>query len=88
MMKLAVLAAAAGSAAAFAPASNGEFFASMLSFGGRAATSLAADKSKAIPFLPNPENCEGYVGNLGFDPLSISEYFPVDYLREAELKHG
>eukprot|EP00984_Skeletonema_dohrnii_P019215 scaffold9131_cov44-Skeletonema_dohrnii-CCMP3373.AAC.1 len=77
MMKLAVLAAAAGSAAAFAPASNG-----------RAATSLAAEKSKAIPFLPNPENCEGYVGNLGFDPLSISEYFPVDYLREAELKHG
>merc|ERR1719409_2415744 len=77
MMKLAVLAAAAGSAAAFAPASNG-----------RAATSLAAEKSQAIPFLPAPTNCEGYVGNVGFDPLRVSDYFPVDYLREAELKHG
>merc|ERR1719409_407000 len=77
MMKLAVLAAAAGSAAAFAPASNG-----------RAATSLAAEKSQAIPFLPAPTNCEGYVGNVGFDPLRVSDYFPVDYMREAELKHG
>merc|ERR1719183_1186329 len=77
MMKLAVVAALAGSAAAFAPASTG-----------RAATSLAAEKSQAIPFLPAPKNCEGYVGNVGFDPLSISDYFPVDSLREAELKHG
>jgi len=55
---------------------------------GRAATGLAADKSAAVPFLPNPVNCEGYVGNVGFDPLGISNYFPTDYLREAELKHG
>mmetsp|Transcript_39583 Transcript_39583/g.83208 ORF Transcript_39583/g.83208 Transcript_39583/m.83208 type:complete len:204 (-) Transcript_39583:344-955(-) len=77
MMKSAVFASLVGSAAAFAPASTG-----------RAATSLAADKSAAIPFLPNPVNCEGYVGNVGFDPLGVSNYFPVDYLREAELKHG
>ena len=57
-------------------------------FPGRAATSLAAEKSQAIPFLPAPTNCEGYVGNVGFDPLRVSDYFPVDYLREAELKHG
>jgi hypothetical protein len=78
MMKTAVLASLLGSAAAFAPATTT----------GRAATSIAAEKSAAIPFLPNPENCEGYVGNVGFDPLGISEYFPTDYLREAELKHG
>ena len=62
----------------------------LLSFAipGRAATSLAAEKSQAIPFLPAPTNCEGYVGNVGFDPLRVSDYFPVDYLREAELKHG
>eukprot|EP00578_Thalassiosira_sp_NH16_P018679 CAMPEP_0181082778 /NCGR_PEP_ID=MMETSP1071-20121207/3802_1 /TAXON_ID=35127 /ORGANISM="Thalassiosira sp., Strain NH16" /LENGTH=203 /DNA_ID=CAMNT_0023164385 /DNA_START=32 /DNA_END=643 /DNA_ORIENTATION=+ len=77
MMKAAVLASLVGSAAAFAPASTG-----------RAATGLAADKSAAVPFLPNPVNCEGYVGNVGFDPLGISNYFPTDYLREAELKHG
>mmetsp|Transcript_48053 Transcript_48053/g.102210 ORF Transcript_48053/g.102210 Transcript_48053/m.102210 type:complete len:204 (+) Transcript_48053:46-657(+) len=77
MMKSAVLASLVGSAAAFAPASTG-----------RSATSLAADKSAALPFLPNPANCEGYVGNVGFDPLGVSNYVPVDYLREAELKHG
>lgn len=54
----------------------------------RTSTSLAVEKSKALPFLPNPVNCEGYVGNVGFDPLGVSNYFPVDYLREAELKHG
>jgi len=77
MMKSAVLASLVASAAAFAPAPIG-----------RAATSIAAEKSAAIPFLPNPENCEGYVGNVGFDPLGVSNYFPTDYLREAELKHG
>mmetsp|Transcript_7524 Transcript_7524/g.11890 ORF Transcript_7524/g.11890 Transcript_7524/m.11890 type:complete len:205 (+) Transcript_7524:50-664(+) len=78
MMKTAVLASLVGSAAAFAPASVG-----------RSATSLAAgEKSAALPFLPDPANCQGYVGNVGFDPLGVSNYFPVDYLREAELKHG
>merc|ERR1719183_2327124 len=77
MMKTAVLASLVGSAAAFAPAPTG-----------RAATSIAAEKSQALPFLPAPVNCEGYVGNVGFDPLGVSNYFPTDYLREAELKHG
>jgi light-harvesting complex I chlorophyll a/b binding protein 1 len=76
-MKAAIVASLVGSAAAFTPASNG-----------RAATSLAVEKSKALPFLPAPANCEGYVGNVGFDPLGVSNYVPVDYLREAELKHG
>ena len=38
--------------------------------------------------LPAPPNLKGYVGDAGFDPLRISDYFPMDYLREAELKHG
>ena len=42
-----------------------------------------------MPFLPYPENLKGYVGDdVGFDPLGISNYFPMDYLRESELKHG
>jgi light-harvesting complex I chlorophyll a/b binding protein 1 len=77
MMKLAVVAALAGSASAFAPATNG-----------RGSTSLAAAKSKALPWLPNPSNLDGYVGANGFDPLGISNYFPTDYLVESELKHG
>jgi len=55
----------------------------------RSVTSLAAaEKSAALPFLPKPSNLSGYVGDVGFDPLRISDYVPMDYLREAELKHG
>ncbi|GFH54597.1 hypothetical protein CTEN210_11073 [Chaetoceros tenuissimus] len=78
-MKLALLASLVASASAFAPASSGA----------RASTSLAAaERSQALPFLPKPANLEGYVGDVGFDPLRISDYIPMDYLREAELKHG
>lgn len=56
---------------------------------GKATTALNAEKSPAMPFLPYPENLKGYVGDdIGFDPLRISDYFPMDYLRESELKHG
>mmetsp|Transcript_12737 Transcript_12737/g.18279 ORF Transcript_12737/g.18279 Transcript_12737/m.18279 type:complete len:207 (-) Transcript_12737:174-794(-) len=79
-MKLAILASLLASGAAFVPASQEA----------RSATSLAAkEKSAALPFLPYPENLKGYVGEeTGFDPLRISDYFPMDYLREAELKHS
>jgi hypothetical protein len=43
----------------------------------------------AMPFLPAADNLKGYIGDdIGFDPLRISDYFPMDYLRESELKHG
>jgi hypothetical protein len=49
---------------------------------------LNAEKSPAVPFLPYPENLKGYIGDdIGFDPLRISDYFPMDYLRESELKY-
>ena len=76
-MKTTLLAALLGSAAAFAP-----------SPASKASTALSAEKSPAVPFLPYPENLKGYVGDdIGFDPLRISDYFPMDYLREAELKY-
>lgn len=78
-MKLALLASLFGAAAAFAPATTG---------GNQAVTSLNAEKSPAIPFLPYPENLKGYPADVGFDPLRISDYMPMDYLRESELKHG
>lgn len=50
---------------------------------------MNAEKSPAVPFLPYPENLKGYIGDdIGFDPLRVSDYFPMDYLRESELKHG
>lgn len=58
-----------------------------LLFSARAVTSIGA-KSQSLPFLEAPPNCEGYVGNVGFDPFRFSDFAPVDFLREAELKHG
>lgn len=44
--------------------------------------------SPALPFLEYPPNLAGYVGDVGFDPFRFSDFVPVDFLREAELKHG
>jgi hypothetical protein len=56
---------------------------------GKAVTALNAEKSPAMPFLSYPKNLKGYIGDdIGFDPLRVSDYFPMDYLRESELKHG
>jgi len=79
-MKLLLLALVTSYAVAFAPPSVNEVHGS---------TALrVAEKSVAMPFLPKPPNLTGYVGDVGFDPLRISDYVPMDYLREAEIKHG
>jgi|UniRef100_A0A6U3P341 light-harvesting complex I chlorophyll a/b binding protein 1 len=77
-MKLALLASLFGAAAAFAPST---------SQGARSLTALN-EKSTALPFLEYPENLKGYVGDVGFDPFRFSDFVPMDFLREAELKHG
>lgn len=46
------------------------------------------EASKSLPFLEQPPNLKGYVGDVGFDPFRFSDFLPVDFLREAELKHG
>lgn len=43
--------------------------------------------SKSMPFLEAPPNLDGYVGNVGFDPLGFSNYFDMKWLRESEIKH-
>jgi len=49
---------------------------------------MSKERSPAIPFLPYPQKCKGYAGDIGFDPWGFSENYEMDYLREAELKHG
>jgi hypothetical protein len=44
--------------------------------------------SESLPFLEKPPNLSGYIGDVGFDPFRFSDFVPVDFLREAELKHG
>jgi len=46
------------------------------------------EKSPALPFLAMPENTKGYVGSVGFDPFRFSDFVPMDFLAEAEIKHG
>jgi len=73
-----------GAVAGFAPSTSTSKATTTLN-----AETLKAEKSPAVPFLPFPENLKGYVGDdIAFDPLRISDYFPMDYLREAELKHA
>mmetsp|Transcript_13920 Transcript_13920/g.18172 ORF Transcript_13920/g.18172 Transcript_13920/m.18172 type:complete len:202 (+) Transcript_13920:162-767(+) len=78
-MKFIAAASLVGTAAAFTSSQNA----------GRSVSALNAEKSPAMPFLPYPENLKGYIGeDIGFDPLGVSNFFPMDYLRESELKHG
>jgi hypothetical protein len=44
--------------------------------------------SKSVPFLLKPKYTSGMVGDAGFDPLGISEFIDIKWLRESELKHG
>jgi len=93
MFKIAVLVALLASASAFTPSQ----------FIGRPTTAVRADAaapaeeedtgptyvaSEALPFLEYPPNLAGYAGDVGFDPFRFSDFVPVDFLREAELKHG
>lgn len=92
MFKTALLASLLASASAFAPSQ----------YSGRAATAVRADAaaeaeedagptykaSPALPFMEYPPNLEGYAGDVGFDPFRFSDFVPMDFLREAELKHG
>lgn len=48
----------------------------------------APKMSASIPFLQQPANLEGMVGDIGFDPFGFATIFPVKFMREAELKHG
>lgn len=49
---------------------------------------MMAEKSKSLPFLPQPANIVGMAGDVGFDPFGFSDKLDVRWLREAELKHG
>jgi len=58
---------------------------------GRSAVSMqeAPVKSKAIPFLNAAPALDGTMpGDVGFDPLLLSNIVPIKWAREAELKHA
>jgi len=77
MATIACFLALVASASAFAPSSVS-----------RRTSSLQATMSKSVPFLLDPKYPTGMVGDERFDPLGLSEYFDIKWLREAELKNG
>lgn len=53
------------------------------------ASRVSMDASKSVPFLDRPAKLDGSLpGDVGFDPLGFSNMFDVNFLREAEVKHG
>jgi len=55
----------------------------------RSVSPMMQDKSQAIPFLDKPAALDGSMaGDIGFDPLEISALVPLNWSREAELKHA
>lgn len=55
----------------------------------RSGMTMQAAKSKSLPFMPQPAALDGTMaGDVGFDPIGFSSFIPLDFLREAELKHG
>jgi len=91
MLKLTnlILATLFASSTAFAPAALNAKISTALN-----ADAPAVDEgptyvaSEALPFLEYPPNLAGYVGDAGFDPFRFSDFAPMDFLREAEIKHG
>jgi len=55
----------------------------------RSSPAMMQEKSQAIPFLKKPPALDGSMpGDIGFDPLQISDLVPLQWAREAELKHA
>merc|ERR1719379_2006983 len=52
------------------------------------AAALNAEMSPSLPMLPRPQKLKGWTGDVGFDPLGLSEWVAVEWLRESELKHS
>mmetsp|Transcript_42839 Transcript_42839/g.134391 ORF Transcript_42839/g.134391 Transcript_42839/m.134391 type:complete len:161 (-) Transcript_42839:1371-1853(-) len=45
--------------------------------------------SKSLPFLEKPEKLDGsMIGDVGFDPMGLSNQGDLTYMRAAEIKHG
>merc|ERR1719499_529404 len=83
-----MLSALSLSASAFAPPAG---VVPSLSSARAAPVSMAISKpSNAMPFLTAPASqASGLLGaEAGFDPLYLSDFLDIKFLREAELKHG
>mmetsp|Transcript_115033 Transcript_115033/g.225692 ORF Transcript_115033/g.225692 Transcript_115033/m.225692 type:complete len:216 (-) Transcript_115033:176-823(-) len=88
MFKATILSALLASAAAFAPTQFAGRRSTLVQEEAAAEPAAAYVASESLPFLEKPPKLTGYVGDAGFDPFRFSDFLPMDFLREAELKHG
>lgn len=50
---------------------------------------VSMSMSKSIPYMETPPKLDGSLpGDVGFDPLGISNKWDLNFLRESEVKHG
>ncbi|KAG8464228.1 hypothetical protein KFE25_003291 [Diacronema lutheri] len=55
----------------------------------KTATASPVEYSASIPFAPKPAKLDGtLLGDIGFDPLGLSNLWDIKWLRAAEIKHG
>ena len=82
-----MLAAISLSSAAFAPAGVVQTRSSVRSTSASMGISKPAN---AMPFLTAPASQSSKLlgAEAGFDPLYLSDFLEIKFLREAELKHG
>merc|ERR1712216_586168 len=87
MFRSAIFAACVAAASAFAPLPAVGVAQRTNAVSGmkmQSVVSNKAGKSKAMPFLSQPEGLDGSMaGDVGFDPLGFSSYIDVKWLREA-----
>lgn len=88
MKSFAVVAMCCAGAQAFAPVPKGPFGVEGAQRTQSCSTVMMA-KSKSLPFLDQPAALDGTMpGDVGFDPLGLTENINLPYARAAEIKHG
>lgn len=82
------MAAFVTSSFAFRPAFAGAAVSTCVASSARTA-GVRMSMSESVPFLEKPANLDGSrVGDIGFDPLYLSDYINLDHAATAEIKHG
>lgn len=93
LLTLSVMSAAVANTSAFVPSVSNDIQKISSSLSAYSAEQIkqitaSTERSPSLPFMIRPQKCKGYVGDVGFDPCYFSDRWSMEYLREAELKHG
>jgi len=90
IMKFVSCVACIGAATAFVQQPITSFNSAKLAVQSSSSTQMSStDMSKSIPFIQRPPALDGSMpGDVGFDPLHMSDTLNLEWVQAAELKHG